>query len=90
MLGKRTLAGTGIAAAALAVAVGGQAGAASPVAHPASHVRLVVAAGHGSDRVTVAAWRTALSVRSDALNRRYHLGKYARASLSTDAVAVAP
>lgn len=77
MLGKRTLAGTSIAAAGLAIAVGAQAGAASPVAHPASHVRLVAVAGHGS--VTVAAWRTALWVRSDALNRRYHLGKYARA-----------
>jgi hypothetical protein len=78
MLGKRTLAGTSIAAAGLALALGAQAGAAGPAAHPAAHVRLVAVADHGS--VTVAAWRSALWVRSDALNRRYPLGKYARGS----------
>jgi hypothetical protein len=81
MLGKRTFGGTGIAVAGLAIAIAVPTGAASPLAHPATQLRLesrsIAFDGHRSGGTTVAAWRSALALRSDALNRRYHLGKYA-------------
>ena len=71
MSGKRIVLGTVTVTAALAGAIGAPANAA-----PASKPSAPHAGVHLSGSAAPPAWLSALTLRSDALNRRYGLGKY--------------
>ena len=78
MSGKRIVLVTAIAAAAVAGAVGAPAGAAPPAPRSGPHQSSIPAPP---------AWLSAMTLRSDELNRRYGLGKY---GLRTAGKAAAP
>jgi hypothetical protein len=70
MLSKRIAIGTGVATALAGIVIAAPGGAAHPLDR------------HDGARPTttsVAAWRTGVSARSEALNRLYGLGAYAKA-----------
>ena len=75
MLGKGIAIGTGIATTVVAIAIAAPAGTA-PLHHHSARP--------GAARTTIPTWQIALELRSEALNRRYHLGEFPLRTSSTD------